>query len=160
MPENKRGPLRGPAKMPSPPSSEQAQSSKGKRHVARSAGTKYGVGALESALQNMAEATERSHGLFRNSAAMGNLIAGGQLEERFVVGELLRAADARGMNRRLAERTIERGIDRGKRTPRTPPPPRPYTNRHRGGQPLSGLRGVARNHLIGHSTVKSVRIPF
>ena len=40
---------------------------------------------------------------------------------------LIDAANNRGMNRRKAERTIERGIARGKRTPRTPTRSRLYT---------------------------------
>lgn len=158
MAREQRSPLNGGPAENSRQAAYRADSTKGKRHVARSAGTKYGVGALESALENMAEATERSHGLFRNSCAMGNLVAGGQLEECFVVGELLRAADARGMNRRLAERTVERGIDRGKRTPRTPPPPRPYTRTDGRGEVIEWWEAIGRADWTEPTASSDLRI--
>jgi hypothetical protein len=150
--------MRGPAKSPSRQAPDRSKFTSGKRRVSSTVGTSYGRAALESAIANMAEVTERSHGLFRNSCAMGNLIAGGQLEERLVVDELLRAADARGMNRRLAERTNERGVGRGKTTPRTPPPPRPYTRTDGRGEVIEWWEAVGRAEWTGRAAATDLRI--
>ena len=160
MAENERSPRTngGPAKSPSRQAPDRSKFTSGKRHVSSTAGTSYGRAALESAIGNMAEVTERSHGLFRNSCAMGNLIAGGQLEERLVVDELLRAADARGMNLRLAERTIERGVGRGKTTPRTPPPPRPYTRTDGRGEVIEWWESLGRSDWTERTAATDLRV--
>ena len=148
----------GPAKTPSRQAPDRSKLTSGRRHVSSTGGSPYGRAALMSAIADMAEATERSHGLFRNSAAMGNLIAGGQLEERMVVGELLRAADARGMNHRHAERTVERGIKRGKQTPRTPTRSRLYTRTDAIGAVAEWWEAVDRAECTERSSATDLRI--
>jgi len=120
MAEKQLGPLKAPAKSPSRQALDRTKFTSGRRRVSRTAGTPYGTAALNAALEDFAEVTERSHGLFRISASMGNLIASGQLNERYVTAALLDVARDRGMDLRKAERTMQRGIDRGRATPRSP----------------------------------------
>ena len=132
MAEKQRDPLRGPAE-----SRRQAltgnNSSRGKRRVSRSAGSPYGTAALNAALEDLAEAPERHHALYKISAAMGNLLASGQLyEESYVKTVLLDGALRRGMSgrEREAERTIRDGVSAGRTTPRFPVSRAPLYNRN------------------------------
>ena len=144
---------------PSRQAPDKSKFTSGHRRIARTAGnTPYGEAALESAIQYMAEVTERSHGLFRHSCAMGNLIAGDQLEERFVTTALMDVARARGMNSRHAERTIVRGLDRGKRTPRTPPRSRLYTRTDAIGAVAEWWETVERAEWTGRSSATDLRV--
>ena len=107
------------------------KSTSGRRRVARTAGTPYGTAALNAALEDMAEAPERHPAIYRISAAMGNLLASGELfEESYVKSVLLEAAIRRGKSYREAERTIRDGISAGRTTPRTPGSRRTNYNRN------------------------------
>jgi hypothetical protein len=123
MAENERSPRTngGPAKSPSRQAPDGSKFTSGKRRVARTAGTAYGTAALNAALEDIAEAPERHDAIYRTAAAMGNLLASGELyEESYVKSVLLDAAVRRGKSYREAERTIRDGINKGRTTPRRP----------------------------------------
>ena len=121
MAENKRDPLRGPAKSPGRQAPDRSKFTSGKRHVSRTAGTNYGQVALERAVSNMREAEPRHMGLYKNAADMGSLLASGELyEESYVVHVLFDAAMLRHMNHREARNHIRRGILKGRAKPRYP----------------------------------------
>jgi hypothetical protein len=64
-----------------------------------------------------------NHTLFAVSAGIGNLIAGGELDEEYAQARLIRKGiDVLGPARRSeVERTVRQGIARGKKTPKTAP---------------------------------------
>ncbi|MBA2365815.1 MAG: hypothetical protein H0V77_05120 [Actinobacteria bacterium] len=120
MPEHAKAPwLKG---APPQPTTRSPQHSSGARRVARTAGTPYGIAAFSGALEDLADASERSHTLFRVSARAGNLLGAGELfKESYIETALLNMARTRGMDDLKARRTIERGLERGKSTPRGAP---------------------------------------
>ena len=131
MAEKQLGPLKAPAKSPSRQALDRTESTSGKRRVSRTAGSPYGVAALNAALEDMAEAPERHPAIYRISAAMGNLLGSGELfEESYVKSVLLDAAMRRGKGYRESERTIRDGINKGRTTPRTPGARRTNYNRN------------------------------
>ena len=121
-----------PAESPSRQAPDKSKFTSGRRHVSRTAGTNYGTAALKGALEEIAEAPGSRHdAIYRTAAAMGNLLASGELyEESYVMSALLDAAIRRGKSHREAERTISDGIDEGRTTPRTPGGRRTNYNRN------------------------------
>ena len=133
MAEKQLGPLKAPAKSPSRQALDRPKFTSARRRVARTAGTPYGTAALNAALEDLAEAPERHPALYKISAAMGNLLASGQLyEESYVKTVLLDGAMRCGMTgrEREAERTIRDGISAGRTTPRFPVSRTPLYNRN------------------------------
>lgn len=87
-------------------------------------GSPYGRAALASAVERIECSAKggRHHEVFRNAAAMGNLLAGGELYRPLHVEEaLMGAAVTIGLSRHDARHQVERGIERGRRTPRQAP---------------------------------------
>lgn len=121
MAEQSEGhPGKGGHSQPQPTRSQHSKPSG--RHISNTAGTAYGIAAFNGVLEDLREASERSHTLFRVSARSGNLLGARELfEESYVVSALLNMARTRGMEVRKALRTIERGLERGKSTPRGAP---------------------------------------
>ena len=104
-------------------------------------GARYGQAALSAALANVRAAPrgQRNATLFREAAAVGQLVAGGAcgLSEWAVEEELVAAAAAAGLDRREAIETARRGLRTGSTTPRGLPPSddRPRAPERSGGPP-------------------------
>jgi hypothetical protein len=87
-------------------------------------GSAYGRAAIASAIDSIlfAPGGFRHHESFKQAAALGELIAGGELRDESRVGAfLIGAARKAGLADRDAERTILRGLKRGKQSPRRAP---------------------------------------
>lgn len=80
----------------------------------------YGQRALETEVGRVLLAPEgqRNHQLNRAAFALGQLVAGGVLDERDVVTALVEAASRAGLDGVETERTIASGLRDGKRQPR------------------------------------------
>jgi putative DNA primase/helicase len=91
-------------------------------------GTAYGIAALEREAADVAATPEgggihggRNEQLVRSAFSLGQLIAGGELDERAAVAALEQAAAACGLEHRSAEATITSGITAGQQEPRSAP---------------------------------------
>jgi hypothetical protein len=86
-------------------------------------GGAYGRAALDAEVQRVTAAANgtRNHTLNRAAFALGQLVAGGEIEELVVVRELTAAADQVGLGRTETERTIHSGLSAGKADPRVAP---------------------------------------
>jgi hypothetical protein len=80
----------------------------------------YALAALTGELDNLLAATEghRNHTLNRAAFLLGQLVAGGALDQSTVHDELLSAAERIGLGRAEAECTIHSGLRGGARHPR------------------------------------------
>lgn len=80
----------------------------------------YGQRALETEVGRvlLAPVGQRNHQLNRAAFALGQLVAGGVLDERDVVTALVEAASRAGLEGIETERTIASGLRDGKRQPR------------------------------------------
>ena len=78
--------------------------------------------ALDAEATEVAHATEgkRNHALNRAAFNLGQIVAGGYLDQGRVEAELRRAAAACGLEAHETERTIRSGLDAGMATPRGP----------------------------------------
>lgn len=87
-------------------------------------GTRYGRAALASAVANIDNAgLSGCHDAIRNNAlAMGNLVAGNELERSYAHAELVRAGIRCGKHRAEVERTVAWGLAKGEEHPRSAPP--------------------------------------
>ena len=87
----------------------------------QSESTRYGLAALNGEIDRLQLSTRgfRHFELFRSGAALGNVIAGGELTRPEVERELLHMADLLSLPKSDAIRTVKNGIDRGMRTPRS-----------------------------------------
>lgn len=83
-------------------------------------GSRYGLRALEGELGRLVVAPEggRNHALNRSAFALGQLVAGGELDEDAAVTQLVTVALRIGLGDYEIEHTIESGIVKGKRSPR------------------------------------------
>lgn len=86
-------------------------------------GRGYARAALDSELAKVQQAANgtRNHTLNQAAFAVGQLIAGGELERASVVSELTAAAQLAGLEAREIERTISSGLAGGAQQPRTVP---------------------------------------
>jgi hypothetical protein len=82
--------------------------------------TNYGAGALRSATRLIAAAPEgeRNGVLNRQSFAMGQLVAGGELVRTEAEDQMLAAARVAGLGDAETRRTMASGLDAGRRSPR------------------------------------------
>jgi putative DNA primase/helicase len=87
-------------------------------------GTPYGLKALSDECAILASTQEggRNDQLNRSAFALGQLVAGGELDEASARDALLAAALGAGLPHRETLRTIESGISSGKLEPRNAPP--------------------------------------
>ena len=94
------------------------------REVVAGTSTAYGLAALEAELRQLGGAPvgSRNHTLNRAAFCLGQLVAGGELDEAEVVSALRAAALGRGLDRTEVERTIASGLGAGRRQPRSSPP--------------------------------------
>lgn len=92
-------------------------------------GTRYGHEALDRECADIARAVEgtRNHTLNRAAYNLGQLVAGGELDERTVIDGLTTAGLAAGLLAGEVEATIGSGLRSGKAEPRTAPPPKATT---------------------------------
>lgn len=83
----------------------------------------YGQRALENECGRMALAREggRNQQLNKSAFAVGQLVAGGELEEHHALEELHVAAERAGLDAEEVHRTIASGFDAGVRDPRSAP---------------------------------------
>ncbi|GAB2580392.1 bifunctional DNA primase/polymerase [Kribbella endophytica] len=81
----------------------------------------YALAALSGELDNLLDATEghRNHALNRAAFLLGQLVAGGALDQATVHDELLSAAERIRLSRAEAERTIRSGLRGGAQHPRS-----------------------------------------
>lgn len=86
-------------------------------------GRGYARTALEAEIERVTSAQNgtRNHTLNRAAFSLGQLVAGGELDEQLVVTELTTAAHLVGLAGHEIERTIRSGMSAGAKTPRTPP---------------------------------------
>jgi len=98
--------------------------------------------------------------LFRVSARAGNLLGARELfEESYVISALLEVATTRGMDKRKAERTISRGMDRGRTTPRgAPDRPRLYNRADAVVATTVWWESVQRGPWTGRSAANDLRV--
>lgn len=91
--------------------------------IAAAMTTSYGRTALHNACQQIGTAVEgeRNHTLNRATYSIGRLIAGAEVVEAEAVTALTTAALKAGLGERETKRTIESGIEAGKKLPRTAP---------------------------------------
>lgn len=84
----------------------------------------YGLAALDQEYQNVATAPQgtRNDQLNRSAYALGQLVAGGELDQGRVVAELLSAAGRAGLDESEARKTIQSGLEAGLKEPRSKPP--------------------------------------
>lgn len=84
----------------------------------------YGDAALVAECAKVSNASEGTRNDTLNSAAfsLGQLVGGGVLDEGVVRADLTDAARAAGLDDDEIEKTINSGLEGGKREPRTPPP--------------------------------------
>lgn len=84
---------------------------------------RYAAAALEKELDTLARATEggRNEQLNKSAFSLGQLVAGGALDESEVVDKLETVAFAIGLGEREAARTIESGLRGGAKEPRGVP---------------------------------------
>jgi hypothetical protein len=83
--------------------------------------SQYGESALESEIAEVKRAPEgaRNDTLNRAAFAVGQLVAGGELDESEALSQLKNAAEYIGLPTREIESTIQSGINSGKREPRS-----------------------------------------
>jgi hypothetical protein len=86
--------------------------------------TPYGSKALqdEAAKVALAQVKTRNQTLFNAALALGNLVAGGHVDQEEAQGVLLHAATRAGLTEREATKTIESGLAKGLQAPRGPEP--------------------------------------
>ena len=94
------------------------------RPYATGHGAGYAQTALNQEIQRVVDATEgtRNDTLNRAAFSLGQLVAGGELDEATVIRELAAAARLAGLEAREIERTIRSGLTSGGHHPRTAPP--------------------------------------
>lgn len=87
--------------------------------------TSYGQAALEAELERLASAPEgtRNDTLNKVTFALGQLVAGGELDQDTILDLLLKTAVDIGLPEREARKTIESGLTSGMQEPRTATPP-------------------------------------
>lgn len=87
-------------------------------------GTAYGLAALATEVREVRSSVEGTRNRTLNDAAytLGQLVAGGELEEAVVRTELGGAAAGVGLTDREIERTLASGLSAGKALPRSAPP--------------------------------------
>lgn len=85
---------------------------------------RYAAKALQNAAERIAGAPEgdRHGAIFRQAAALGELVAGGVIDEADAVRVCVDAGLALGKSRGEVERTVRDGIEKGKLQPRVPAP--------------------------------------
>lgn len=88
-------------------------------------GTAYGLAALDGELGRLAVAADgaRNDTLNRAAFALGQLVAGGQLDEHRATSELATVAERIGLGGHEVDATIRSGMDSGSAHPRAPEPP-------------------------------------
>lgn len=93
-------------------------------HYSQTKASQYGQNALDSELAVLTSTSEgsRNHQLNLSAFSLGQLVAGGLLSSDQVKAELLAAAVVMGLPCREAEKTIQSGMEAGKREPRIAPP--------------------------------------
>jgi hypothetical protein len=87
---------------------------------ARASGTPYGLAALRGELAALAATPEgaRNHRLNQAAFAIGQLVAGGELDGRPALDALARVAADTGLGARETSRTLASGFNAGRREPR------------------------------------------
>lgn len=107
-----------PQKRTQPPSAPQPTTPR-----ANGTGTRYAEAALERELDSLARAPqgERNERLNKSSYSLGQLAAGGALDEREVIDKLTMVARAIGLDERETALTIRSGMTAGAKTPRGVP---------------------------------------
>lgn len=105
-------------------------------------GSPYGLEALAREAADVRAAGEggRNHQLNESAFVLGQLVAGGELEESLVVAQLAAAGAAIGLGEGEVAKTIASGIGGGKERPRTAPerPDRPASGPRRAWEPPPG----------------------
>lgn len=86
-------------------------------------GSAYGLAVLTGELNQLrlAKAGNRNHSLNRAAFAVGQVVAGGELEEHHARSELLAAALTIGLPEPEARQTLDSGFTAGTREPRSAP---------------------------------------
>lgn len=86
-------------------------------------GSAYGLAVLTGELDELRNATRgtRNHALNRSAFAVGQVVSGGELEERHARQELLSVAVAIGLPEPEARQTLDSGFTAGAREPRSAP---------------------------------------
>lgn len=85
---------------------------------------RYAAKALQNAAERIASAPEgdRHLAIFRQAAALGELVSGGVIDEADAYRVCMEAGLALGKSRSEVERTVRDGIEKGKLQPRVPTP--------------------------------------
>lgn len=98
-------------------------------------GTPYGLEAATRELDELARAREggRNDQLNVATYSLAQLVAGGELDEGFVLSELFRVGMQIGLGEHEVRQTIDSGMAAGKADPRSAPPPAPPGGRSGGG---------------------------
>lgn len=104
---------------------------RGSRAVEPGGGTPYGLAALEHECEAVAMAPEGKRRDTLNTAALklGQLVAGGELADELARARLAAAAQTAGLPDDEIRRTVQIGIDDGRRAPRTAPPRNGFSRR-------------------------------
>ena len=115
------------------------------RTASTGAPTAYGAAALSSAASRVSSAPAgvRNDTLNREAHSLGQLIAGGELEEAEAVAVLSDAANAAGLPDAEARKTIASGIAAGKTTPRGASPRAPRGSPRKAGDEGATSRAPA-----------------
>lgn len=88
-------------------------------------GRGYAQAALDAEVERVTNAQNgtRNHSLNRAAFSLGQLVAGGELDEQQVIAELVVAAQLVGLDDREIRLTIRSGMAAGAKLPRETPPP-------------------------------------
>lgn len=99
--------------------------------------SRFGEKALASACERIATAPagDRHEAIFRESAAIGELVGGGVIARGTAEAALCAAGEATGKSAREVARTVKQALDKGEQSPRRPEP------RERAHAPPGGYNG-------------------
>lgn len=127
------------------------------RNTGRSGG--YAQAALDAECEKVARATQpgRNHKLNEAAFSLGQLVAGGELNEHIVVRELATAARQCGLDESEIGPTIASGMRAGASTPRTVPEPRTEEGRHAVASVPPGPNGSHGTEETGDDLVQRLR---
>jgi putative DNA primase/helicase len=145
-----------------PPETTTAAASKERTDFGADGGTRYGLQALAEEALEVESAPEgsRNETLNRAAYAVGQLVAGGELDRKFAGQRIVEAGVTAGLSQEEALRTTKSGFFKGLRRPRSAPPrkkaekkekpvpqPRPIENTDLGNaRRLAGCHGHELRH--------------
>lgn len=123
-------------------------------------GTPYGLSALQNELMDMAMAGNghRNIQLNRSAYALGQLLAGGELNDKaYIERELFAVAQGTGLPEQEIDRTIRSGLEGGMLNPRSAPPSKAVTwEKYKPEQDKNAENGNGHQEHTGNTPKKEI----